>query len=205
MTEQWPQLAYIRQSREGGWFSKIHGMEGTPTYRSWLSMKARCFNPKALQYKYYGARGVKVCFEWLSFKNFFKDMGVRPSGKTLDRIDPNGNYEPDNCRWATITEQNRNTRRSIKITFNGQTLNVNDWAERVGLSAGNISQRIARGVDPEVALTAPIRMPKLSYEVKMKIKSEYQRNVIGSGIRSLARKYGISVTHARDIVRGHYG
>lgn len=78
------------------------------TYRSWDGMKQRCLNPKATGYKRYGGAGVEVCDRWLKFENFLADMGVRPEGTTLDRIDNDGNYEPGNCRWATVSTQNRN-------------------------------------------------------------------------------------------------
>lgn len=91
----------------------IHGMEGTRTYTSWESMIQRCTNPRTYSYRNYGARGISVCAEWREFATFYRDMGTRPDGRTLDRIDNEGNYEASNCRWATPSEQAKNKRKKI--------------------------------------------------------------------------------------------
>lgn len=96
----------------GNTLAQKHGYHDTATYTSWEQMKQRCTNPKYPNYKYYGAQGVAVCDEWREFANFLKDMGERPEGTSLDRINPFGNYEPNNCRWATPTEQANNKRSS---------------------------------------------------------------------------------------------
>ena len=86
----------------------------SPTHKSWTAMLHRCRAPKYSDYKNYGGRGITVCERWKVFENFLADMGERPKGKTLDRIDVNGNYEPSNCRWATLSEQQRNKRCNSK-------------------------------------------------------------------------------------------
>ena len=89
-----------------------HGMTNTGVYRSWFAMRDRCYDPKSPSWKWYGERGIAVCDRWQEFENFFADMGHRPEGKTIDRINPAGNYDPGNCRWATPKEQRNNQRKT---------------------------------------------------------------------------------------------
>jgi hypothetical protein len=89
-----------------------HRLCNSPTYHSWVGMKDRCLNPEASRFMDWGGRGITVCEEWLDFRNFLRDMGIRPLGKTLDRIDVNGNYTPDNCRWADAKTQRSNHRNT---------------------------------------------------------------------------------------------
>lgn len=90
-----------------------HGMSKTPTYKSWVQMKTRCLNKNYKEFFYYGGRGIKICERWMSFENFLEDMGERPNGKTLDRIDNERGYSPENCKWSIPKEQSMN-RRNVK-------------------------------------------------------------------------------------------
>jgi hypothetical protein len=105
------------RTREAGKLRRTHGMSKSTEYRAWRSMQARCHNPKCKSYPHYGGRGITICDRWVdSFENFLEDMGRRPPGKySLDRIDVNGNYQPDNCRWATDEMQNNNRRPMKRI------------------------------------------------------------------------------------------
>lgn len=92
--------------------STTHGMTGGPTWKSWEAMHGRCTRAKDISYPNYGGRGIAVCERWRSFENFLADMGERPIGMTIDRVDTNGDYEPGNCRWSTVLHQNRNKRNT---------------------------------------------------------------------------------------------
>ena len=117
-----------------------HGMYGTPTYKSWSEMKRRCKYPSKFIKNNYDK--VSYCAEWEKFENFFRDMGVRPVGTTLDRIDPWGNYEPGNCRWADNHTQAINKTNSRYLTYNGETRHISEWAEITGIKRRTISARI---------------------------------------------------------------
>lgn len=138
--------------------SKNHGYSQTGIYRTWSQMKTRCLCPTTPAYQKYGGRGIMICDRWLKFENFLADMGPRPAGTTLDRIDNNGNYEPGNCRWATKSQQQNNTRRNVYITMNGRTQTLKMWLRELGRDKDyqNISRRIRCGYDPMFSLHEPI-------------------------------------------------
>lgn len=124
-----------------------HGMTDTPTHRSWLEMRRRCTNPHSEHWPDYGGRGIRFCERWESFENFLADMGERPDGMTLDRIDVNGHYEPGNCRWATSSVQQRNKRRivledheRIQVAWLARDLGYTqrEIAEFFGISQGTV-------------------------------------------------------------------
>ena len=116
-------------------------------------MKQRCNYEAGIAYEAYGAKGIKVCDRWMeSFENFLEDMGERPKGMTLDRIDSSGDYEPGNCRWATKKQQDRNRKSTILVTRDGVTKCVKDWCDELGLNVDQVYGRIRWGQTPEEAL-----------------------------------------------------
>lgn len=137
-------------------FSRTHGQSNTRAYTIWASMKQRCLNPNVAAYKYYGGRGVKVCDDWLQFSRFLADMGQPTPRAKLERIDNNGNYQMDNCRWATSREQSRNTRWNVILSFDGKTMCLKDWSIEVGRNYPTLLTRAKRwGNKPEWILFAP--------------------------------------------------
>lgn len=125
----------------------LHKREGeshSSTYNSWKAMRARCTKEKHPAYHNYGGRGISICKEWDSYEVFKHDMGLRPEGTELDRIDVNGNYNKDNCRWISRKENSQNRRDSCTLTFEGHTAHVSYWAEKFGLKEDTLYNRIAR-------------------------------------------------------------
>lgn len=130
-----------------------HGKSRTKTYNSWLAMKQRCCYEKSDEYHRYGGRGIRVCERWIdSFENFLADMGERPSSMTLDRINPDGDYKPENCRWEKEETQARNRRSTIFVDICGTKKCVKDWCIELGLNADRVYGRIRRGATPEEAI-----------------------------------------------------
>lgn len=133
--------------------STTHGMSRTPAHFSWIEMIKRCRNKNHKSFKYYGARGITVCDRWLKFQNFFTDMGKRPKGMSIERIDNDKGYSPDNCKWATRKEQMRNTRGNTHITYKGKTQLLIEWAEELDIEPHMLSTRLRRGWSVARALT----------------------------------------------------
>lgn len=142
--------------------NKTHGMRRTPTYKSWSCMRARCNNPKNADYKNYGARGITCHQSWDSFESFFSDMGEKPDGTTLERMNNDGNYEPGNCRWATKREQALNRRTSRFVTAHGRTMTLKEWADVTGLTYILLYKKFSRRGFP---LIDPGLIPKPNGEL----------------------------------------
>lgn len=123
---------------------KIHGLSKTSEHKIWDGIIQRCENPNAPAYKHYGGRGIKVCARWRnSFLNFYQDMGAKPDPKmTVDRINNDGDYCPENCRWSTRKQQCNNYRRNIFLEHSGVRLSISDWASKTGLNDATILYRI---------------------------------------------------------------
>lgn len=136
-----------------------HGMRGHPLYRTWANLRDRCNSSEHKQYGGYGGRGIGICQRWDDFSLFVADMGERPTGYSLDRIDTNGNYEPTNCRWASAQEQRNNRRDSLLYQLeDGELYTFNDLAEvaaLAGISYSALNNRLRRGVNPMLACTLP--------------------------------------------------
>lgn len=144
------------QPRHG--HSRADNGRASPEYSCWRSMIKRCA-PGSRFFSRYGARGISVCARWRdSFENFLADMGLRPSPKhSIDRINNDGNYEPGNCRWATAELQQRNKGNNVRLTFQGVTLTLTEWAQRHGVDRTGVKRRLLAGESIEQALTAPRR------------------------------------------------
>ena len=121
----------------------------------WSSMRQRCDNPNNQAYHRYGGRGITVCERWQTFSNFVEDMGPRPPGLQLDRIDNDKGYSPDNCRWATPMENSHNTATNRRLTLDGVTKTLAEWGRDTGLSQPVITHRLKAGWQLDKALTAP--------------------------------------------------
>ena len=138
--------------------NRKHGGKGTPTYSTWEAMRHRCREGAAHHPTY---EGLKVCDRWDDFTNFLSDMGERPSlGHSIDRKDNSQGYYPENCRWATKGEQNRNRSSNRMLTHDGKTQCLTDWAAETGLNRGSLESRLNSGWSIERALTTPARPPK---------------------------------------------
>lgn len=133
----------------------VHGLSRTPEHAVWAAMLARCRDPNNVNFHRYGARGIRVCARWALFENFISDMGNRPSkDHSLDRKDNDGDYTPDNCRWATRTEQQRNMRGNHFIEYRGKRMTIAEAAAIVGVDPSTMWRRIANWT-VEQALTTP--------------------------------------------------
>lgn len=135
--------------------SKTHGMMYYPEYNAWEGLKNRCDNPSGQDFKDYGGRGITYQDTWKKFENFYADMGPKEVGTSIDRIDNNGNYTKENCRWATPKQQANNKRNNRFITWKGETKTLQQWADHIGINQSVLCRRLKYWTI-ERALTEPI-------------------------------------------------
>ena len=184
-----------------GHASKKKGV--TRTYRTWMGMHQRCTNPGNRSYASYGGRGIAVCARWSSFENFLTDMGERPYGLTLGRIDNEKGYDQANCRWESGLDQARNKTTTRWLVVHGERAPLSVWAERVGLRQGTIRQRLAAGWshDDAILLSRLSGAPRLSPGSVSKVKltrdmvneARALKNM-GWTLDELASRFGVSST-----------
>lgn len=181
-----------------------HGGCGSRLYSIWIDMRARCKYEKAINWHLYGGRGIKVCKDWdndfESFRKWALSNGYE-SGLQLDRVDNDGNYEPDNCKWSSRSEQGNNRRTCKYITINGVTKTVSEWCDESGVKRSTAYNRIKRGWDGERAVTEKgQQVRKLSEEDVISIKKRYRPRDKKNGAKPMAQEYGVSVSTIEAIV-----
>lgn len=190
--------------------NRKHGCCYTPEYKTWEGIKKRCYNRNGKFYARYGGRGIKVCERWLhSFENFAADMGAKPSPEhQIDRINNDGDYAPENCRWATRTEQARNKANSVFVTIAGETMSLAAWYEKLGVGPGVFEGRARKNKTSAAAeLVIAVNTgnfssdPATPLDVVFAILSAIRNGDPG---RAIARKFGVSPSTVRKIKNGQW-
>lgn len=172
-------------------YNRKHGMYKSPIYKVWATMRNRCSRPNIPEYRNYGARGIKVCRRWQKFENFYADMGPRPPGATIERIDNDGPYSPKNCRWATRREQAQNKRNNRWLTLGKRTQTMKEWADEIGVNPAAILYRINAGWSNEAILTTPKpeqSNAKLNMQKARAIRATYPK----LSMEKIAAQYAVS-------------
>lgn len=177
-------------------YSPHDSAENRRMYDIWNGMRKRCRNENCVRYKDYGGRGIDFCKEWENFDNFVEWAKVNgyESTLTLDRIDNDGDYTPENCRWATVKAQNRNKRTCVMVEYKGETKSLVDWCEELGLPYYTIQKRIKKGMDPKDALEKPVRSAKDSIASKCR-----ERGIKPQVVYDRVLKLGWDLEKALDV------
>jgi hypothetical protein len=152
-----------------------HGLSRSREYMTWSHMKSRCLNKNNDRYSSYGGRGINICNDWLSFENFYSDMGKRPKGMTIERKNNNKGYSFENCRWATDKEQKQNMRSNHYLEYKGRRLTISQWSEKIGISYEMLHSRINRGWDIERALSEKPNQKVEDLQVKLTLNCETKK------------------------------
>jgi len=160
--------------KHGHYVTSIRDHGGSPEYLSWQAMKGRCYRSRNASYKHYGGRGITVCERWVdSFENFIADMGIKPTPKhMIDRIDTNGNYCPENCKWSDIIEQCNNKNNNVKYEFNGKSLTVAQISRITGVGYVTIRKRLEHGWTIPKAFVVPSNPLYDGYKRKRLVRLE---------------------------------
>lgn len=163
-----------KRKREG--MAKARSTPQGRARQSWVAMRGRCLDEKNPSFPRYGGRGIAICDRWIdSFETFLADMGGRPPGTSLDRINNDGHYEPRNCRWATQKEQSRNTSVNHLVTWRGETKCLQDWADATGIGVDAIFHRLKVGWSVDAALTTPPSRDLLTFDGRSESINEWAR------------------------------
>lgn len=185
-----------------------HGLTQTRLYRIWGQMRARCYTKSSINFQYYGDRGITVCSEWDNFNDFYSwaiNSGYEDS-LSLDRIDVNGNYCPENCRWITPEEQQHNKRSNHLITHEGETKTLTQWARTINIKPQTLSKRLRSGMSFETAIKTPVK-PRNTITVSNKITAaRFIEALKDSGMkqRVLAQKIGVNESTISHYVNGRF-
>ena len=186
--------------------SDVNGRCKDYTYKSYSHMKYRCLNKNSTSWDRYGGRGIRVCDRWVkSYQHFLDDMGERPEGTTIERVNVNGNYEPSNCRWATVVEQNKNKRNTISLSFYEVEMCAVDWEKIMEVPRGRITGRLLKGWDKYDAVFTPSKnalrgngRAKLSSDKVRKIKELLQKGETDTTIGNMYNVHRRTISDIRN-------
>lgn len=180
-----------KRKKFGDWWGKTLKHE---LYRMWSTMRKRCYSTKDKQFNNYGGRGITICERWSFFPNFVQDMGRRPKGFQIERINNDGNYEPGNCKWATPREQSNNKRCSRYLDFNGERMTAKQWADKLGVSYEAVMARLERGWSGKDTIAVPYGRRPPSRGRKLTDHQVIEIRASRDTERALASKFGLSRT-----------
>lgn len=193
--------------------NKKHGMRHSRLYGIWMGMRQRCNWEKAINWHLYGGRGIKVCDDWNSSFNHFMEWAIANGYEedlTLDRIDPDGNYCPENCRWATLGEQNNNKRTCVYVTIDGETKTVTEWCKLTGVNRMTAYNRIRRGWSPIEAVSILDKEEGKRRSASSKFKPtivdgrfEFESISAAAEYLGVSQKVVSSALHRNGQVKGH--